>query len=123
MMTRIVGTCICFMLPVLTTGCLAGDDAAVKVTGIFVDQGKSPYTDCTLTVTYRGRIIEQSRVSGQFQETIVFSPTTGDPLVVVGKCAGARGVYKTQINEMPKSFGEPIAFGEVVLESLDPKNR
>jgi hypothetical protein len=113
---------ISLALPVLTAGCLAGD-AALKVTGIFVDQASSPYTDCTLTVTYRGKVIDQTRVSGRFEKTIVFGATTGEPLVVSGKCAGARGDYTTRITEMPKKFEDPVDFGVVVLESAREKHQ
>lgn len=112
---RATNMLLLIFLSTLTAGCLMGD-AAVKVKGRFVDQDKRPYPDCVLTVIYQDRVIEESKVSGEFQETIVFSPASRAPLILSGSCAGARGSYKKTIEEIPKSFTEHVDLGDMVLQ-------
>ena len=103
------------ILGVLSVGCLPGD-AAVKVTGRFVDQHRRAYEECSLTVKYQDQIVEKSKISGAFLETIVFNPTSGDPLIFLASCAGAQGSYEKAIEEIPKDFSQPIDLGIVVLQ-------
>lgn len=103
------------ILSTLTDGCLIGD-AAIKIKGRFVDQDKAPYQDCVLTVMYQDKVAKASKVSGEFQETIVFSPTSRDPLILSGYCTGARGSYTRMIEEIPKSFTEHVDLGDMELQ-------
>lgn len=102
------------VLGVATSACLAGD-AVVNVKGRFVDQDKKPYPACVLKATYRDQVVEESKIAGEFRETIIFNPTTSAPLVLVGTCAGAQGSYTRKIEEMPKNLS-PVDLGDIVLQ-------
>lgn len=101
-------------LSLLASACLMGD-AAIKVKGRFVDPDNNPYSDCVLKATYLGRVIEVSEVEGEFQETIVFSPTSQASLILTGMCAGAQYGYEKAIDRMPKDL-KPIDLGDIVLQ-------
>lgn len=99
---------------VSATSCVG--DAAVKFEGRFVDSNGTPYAECIFSVEYDQRVIGEGRVSGRFQRTIVFHPSSRNPLAVMGTCTGASRSYKKTIDKLPENFADPIDLGDIVLE-------
>jgi hypothetical protein len=88
---------------------------AVKLKGNLVDANGVPRTNCIVTVKYRGEIVSQVRVSGAFEEAVVFRPTAPDPLIVRAACPDAHESFEKQIGRVPEKFSTPVDLGDVVL--------
>ncbi len=68
-----------------------------------------------VTMEYRGRTVGEFRVSGKFDETAVFRPSTADPLTVRGSCYGSRASFEKEIRPVPEKFNTTVDLGDVVL--------
>ena len=99
------------LLALLITAC----DAAAKLKGRVVDESGNPRENCTVVVKYRDESIGEFRVSGAFEETLVFRPVTPEPLIVHVACKGAGQSYETRVSRMPANLGSPIDLGTIVL--------
>ena len=88
-------------------------EMAVRVKGRFIDAAGAP-RDCIVTVQYRGKVSE-FRVSGAFDETAVFRPSTADPLTVRGACYGTRASFEKEISRIPEKFDTTVDLGDVVF--------
>ena len=89
-------------------------ETAVRVKGRLIDATGAPRENCIVTVTYRGRTVGEFRVSGKFDETAVFRPSTSDPLTVRGSCYGTRASFEREIPAGEK-LDAAIDLGNLVL--------
>jgi hypothetical protein len=90
-------------------------EMAVRVKGRLIDAAGTPRENCTVTVAYRGQTVGEFRVSGTFDETAVFRPSTADPLTVRGSCYGSRASFEKEIRRVPEKFNTAVDLGDVVL--------
>jgi hypothetical protein len=90
-------------------------EMAVRVKGRLIDGAGSPRENCIVTVAYRGQTVGEFRVSGTFDETAVFRPSSPDPLTVRGSCYGSRASFEKEIRRVPEKFNNPVDLGDVVL--------
>ena len=90
-------------------------EMAVRVKGRLIDASGAPRDNCMVTVAYRGQTVREFRVSGTFDETAVFRPSTADPLTVRGSCLGSRASFEKEIRRVPEKFSTAVDLGDVVL--------
>lgn len=96
----------------LSTSC---SEMAVRVKGRLVDAAGAPRERCLVTMAYRGRTVGEFRVSGAFDQTAVFRPSTAEPLTVRGSCYGTRASFEKEISPGAEKFNNVVDLGNVVL--------
>ena len=94
-------------------GCIADD--VIRIKGRVVDQSGHPYDSCTIVVFYDGRDVHHSSFGEQFEQTIVFHPSSASPLSLRASCTGSRSEFSSRIRH-PDSFAETVDLGTIVLE-------
>jgi hypothetical protein len=88
-------------------------DKAVRVKGRIVDAAGAP-RQCVVTVLYRGQTVGEFRVTGAFDETAVFRPSTADRLTVRGACYGTRDSFEKEI-ALPAKLDAAVDLGDFVF--------
>lgn len=107
---------VLLMTSFLVASCLPVGDAAVKVRGQFIDETNKRYDDCLGEIRYEGKLLETVKISGAFDKTIIFHPTSSDPIHLSVSCVGTNTTYKRVITEIPADFGEYVDLGNIVLK-------
>ncbi len=112
--------CIRFLALLLTiilvSSCLPVGDAAVKVKGQLVDEANKRYDDCLVEIRYEGKLLEAIKIGGAFDKTVIFHPTSGDPIHITISCSGTNATYERVITEIPADFGEYVDLGSIILK-------
>jgi hypothetical protein len=88
-------------------------DTAVRVRGRILDAAGAP-RQCVVTVLYRGQTVGEFRVTGAFDETAVFRPSTTDRLTVRGTCYGTRDFFEKEI-PVPAKLDAAVDLGNFVF--------
>lgn len=81
-----------------------------------MDEANKYYDDCLVEIRYEDKLLEAIKVGGTFQKTIIFRPTSSDPILILVSCSGSDATYKRAITEIPSDFGEYVDLGKVVLK-------
>ena len=100
---------------VVTALLISCGEMAVRVKGRLIDGAGTPRENCRVTVAYRDQTVGEFRVSGTFDETAVFRPSTADPLTVRGSCYGSRASFEREIRRVPEKFNTAVDLGDVLL--------
>ena len=90
-------------------------EMAVRVKGQLIDAAGTPRENCRVAVAYGGRTVGEFWVSGKFDETAVFRPSTAEPVTVRGSCYGSRASFEKEIRPLPEKFNTAVDLGDVVL--------
>lgn len=110
---------ILFLATLFVVACLPLGDAAIKVRGQVVDERNKVYDNCLVEIRYEGKLLKTIDTHGSFEKTIVFQPTSGNPIQIRISCIGSDAEYKRDISEMPPDFGEYLDLGQIVLNRTD----
>jgi|GEM_PF-5165151 len=107
-----------FIGVLLLAACVPAGDAAFLVKGSLLNQQNEPIDNCLMKVMFGDSEVTERKVSGLFDETVVFYPSGLEDIEIKLKCDGYSNEKIHTISSIPKSLDEHVDIGEVTFTTV-----